>query len=69
LKRRLLSRGTENEEQIEKRINNAEHEINSMSDNNQVFCFKVVNDRLDLSTAVFIKMIEAMYLSELDIFA
>ena len=58
LERRLRGRGTETEEQIQKRLTTTKNELKRYEENQAIFDLEIVNDRLD---ATLIKISEELF--------
>ena len=61
LESRLTGRGTETAEKINERVNNARDELRIINETPDIFKFRIINDDLNLSREVLLKLVQSLY--------
>jgi len=65
MKKRLQKRGTETEETLTTRLGNAKGEIETLITMKNIFNYRIVNDKLDVSKSVLNLLVQGLYAEEL----
>ena len=65
LERRLRSRGTESAEAMKTRLENAAGEIETLWQTTNLFNYRVINDKLEISKRTIDFLVSALYVEEL----
>ena len=64
--KRLRNRGTETEKSLQTRLANASGEMEVLTSKLDVFNYRIVNDKLDVTKRIVELLIPALYCEELD---
>ena len=67
LQDRMVARGTDSTQTIEKRMHNAKSEIETLITNINTFKFRIINQDLEMSKQTVQLLISALYSEELEI--